>query len=495
MKKTLSLLGFVGAALLVACGSDGVVGPAGEKGTDGTKGDNGTPGTPGTTPKVEPSLDFATPNKGILDRTIEVTLSASGTKFAGSPKVDFGAGITVSEVKALSATAISAKLVIAPTAALGVRDVTIDGQKLEKAFAVVPAISSKLVGTAQQGGVANVAIQNNDTANPFDKDNLSLVAPDLVNLSVAAESNVFAGGAFVVPPLASGSPAFSLANVDAEGKPRTTFLGDPNDVKVTARAPVALTANAAPATLNLGAQLVSYYAKGNVPAATTMIVDYRVQVAANAKTSPFGLLFGKGGTAKDVLGVMQPPQGFFGPNPPPYDLHLVVPFASQAAAEDEYLVLFDSSGTGGAATFGATFVKAELVAEGATAHATGPTAQDLAVLQGVPANLATDIGGKVVTGNLATTTEVDVYKVTVAANDRLQIGISGEGEYDVIVTPDGSADPEGAANLGYLYSASKGQLGSDEVAVGALTTVYIAVTPYQARNGKYSISVRKVPNN
>jgi hypothetical protein len=88
-----------------------------------------------------------------------------------------------------------------------------------------------------------------------------------------------------------------------------------------------------------------------------------------------------------------------------------------------------------------------------------------------------------------------VYKVTVAANDNLQIGISGEGEYDVVVTPDGTADPEGEDNLGYLYSAAKGQLGSDVVAVGNVTTVYIAVLPYQARNGKYALSVRKIAAN
>ena len=88
MKSVRFLLGAVGTALLVACGS-GADGAPGDKGADGAKGDNGAPGKEAT---VTPSLDFVTPNKGVLDRTIEVTLSASGTKFTGSPKVDFGAG-------------------------------------------------------------------------------------------------------------------------------------------------------------------------------------------------------------------------------------------------------------------------------------------------------------------------------------------------------------------------------------------------------------------
>jgi hypothetical protein len=492
MKSVRFLVGAVGTALLVACGS-GADGAPGEKGADGAKGDNGAPGKEAT---VTPSLDFVTPNKGVLDRTIEVTLSASGTKFSGSPKVDFGAGITVSEVKALSATAISAKLVIAANAAIGTRDVTVDGQKIDKAFSVIPAFAAQLTGTVQQGAVVSYVIMNQDPASPFDKDNLSLVAPDLLDLGFGAESNLYASGAVIVPPLATGTAAFSFANMDAEGKPRTSYVGAGDTMKITARVAPPLATNVAPAVVNLGAQLASTYGKVTVPAATTAIIDYRVQVAGNATTSPRGFVFGKGGKAADLLGVISPPTDFFGnPEPPPYDLRMVVPFPQQAAAEDEFLVLFDASGRGGAATTTTTVVKAELVAEGAAAHATAPTAQDLATLQPIPVNLANDIGGKVVTGNLSAGNEVDVYRITVAAADRLQIAISGEGEYDVVVSTDGSSDPEGDNTIGYVYSPAKGLPGNDVVDAGTETTLYIAVLPYQARNGKYALSIRKIAAN
>jgi hypothetical protein len=251
------------------------------------------------------------------------------------------------------------------------------------------------------------------------------------------------------------------------GKPRTSYVGAGDTMKITARVAPPLATNVAPAVVNLGAQLASTYGKVTVPAATTAIIDYRVQVAGNATTSPRGFVFGKGGKAADLLGVISPPTDFFGnPEPPPYDLRMVVPFPQQAAAEDEFLVLFDASGRGGAATTTTTVVKAELVAEGAAAHATAPTAQDLATLQPIPVNLANDIGGKVVTGNLSAGNEVDVYRITVAAADRLQIAISGEGEYDVVVSTDGSSDPEGDNTIGYVYSPAKGLPGNDVVDAG-----------------------------
>ena len=241
----------------------------------------------------------------------------------------------------------------------------------------------------------------------------------------------------------------------------------------------------------LGAKQASYFVKASIPANTATIVDYRIQVGATATTLPRAFVFGKGGLAKDFLGTVQFPEFFGQPEEPPYDLHLVVPFAAATTAEDQYLTVVDASEAGGPVTFTATQIKAAAVAEGATAHGTPVTAQDLAVLEAIPANVVTDIGGKVLSGNLTTATEVDIYKITVANNDRVQVGIAGEGEYDVVVSTDGTTDPQGDNAFGYVFSAAKGLVGSDIVTAPA-TTIYIAVLPYQARNGKYTLSVRKV---
>ncbi len=254
-----SALGAAGiAALLVACGgADGLPGAAGKDGAPGAAGAAGAAGKAGESAKVEPTVNFVTPSKAVLDRELEVVVSGSGTKFAAGAKLDFGAGITVSDVRVVSPTSLAAKLKIAPTAALGLRDVTVDGQKIEKAFAVIPAISVVAVGKIEQGGVAQLAIQNNDPANPFDKDNFKVTAPELVDFGIAPDSNLFASGAVLVPPLAAASATVSAANVDSKGNPRTSFVGDPNDVKVVPRTPTTVASNAAAAPIALGADLAS----------------------------------------------------------------------------------------------------------------------------------------------------------------------------------------------------------------------------------------------
>ncbi|MBL0195511.1 MAG: hypothetical protein IPQ09_15040 [Myxococcales bacterium] len=491
-----SALGVAGlTALLVACG--GADGAAGAPGKDGAQGAAGAAGKPGDSAKVEPTVSFVTPSKAVLDREIDVVVSGSGTTFTGAAKVDFGAGITVSNVRVVSPTSLAMKVKIAPTAALGLRDVMVDGQKLEKAFAVQPAISVLPVGKVEQGGVAQVAIQNNDLANPFDKDNFKVDAPELVDFGVSAESNLFAGGAVLVPPLAAASAALTVANVDSKGASRTTFIGDPNDLKVTPRAPGAITANAAAAPLALGADLASFFGKLTVPMGSAYIVDYRMEVplpaAGAAATTPLAALFGKGGKAKDLLDTAAPPQGFFGPEDPPYDIHLVYPMVSSTAAEEQYLVMVNTAGRAGSTTFSTGLIKASQVAEDAAAHNTAATAQTLTALEPMPVNLANDVGGKVLTGALAAATEVDIYKLTVVANDTIQVAIAGEGEYDVVTSRNGTLDPEAAATLGYAYSSTKGRGGNATFSVKNNTTIYIAVTPYQGRFGKYTMSVRKVP--
>jgi hypothetical protein len=82
--------------------------------------------------------------------------------------------------------------------------------------------------------------------------------------------------------------------------------------------------------------------------------------------------------------------------------------------------------------------------------------------------------------------------LTVANNDSLQVAVSGDGEYDVVVTSDGTSDPQADTNLGYVYSAGKGQLGSGGVDVKANTTVYVAIKPYRNGVGSYVLSVRKL---
>jgi hypothetical protein len=477
------------ALLVAACGSDGANGADGAAGAAGAAGAKGDTGKAGDSSQVTPTVNFVTPNRAVLDREIDVTISGSATKFAAGAKLDFGAGITVSDVRALSATAIAAKLKIAPTATLGLHDVTVDGVKVPGAFAVIPAVSAApVVGKLNQGAFAQIAFQNNDTNNPFDKDLFKFNSTDFADLGVAADSNLFGGGFVVVGPLSATAPQVSLANVDAEGKARTTFLADPDDVKVTARTATALTANPATAvTATLGASLDSYFGKLPIAAGQAVIVDYRVQATAASATTPLAAIFGKGGKAKDFLGLLQPGQGAAAP----YDLHFVLPTPSVTAAEDQFIVLTNGTGKAGSATIAPAVIRAEQIAEQATAHATGATAQDLTTLQAIPANLATDIGGKVVVASTADENETDVYKVTVAAGDQIEIAIGGAGSASIYALK--AAALTNANVLTSAESPAPGQAANARFTVPAgVTTLFFAVFANEGGAGGYTFSVRKV---
>lgn len=477
------------ALLVAACGSDGAAGSDGAPGAAGAAGAKGEAGKAGESSQVTPSVNFVTPNRAVLDRELEVTISGSATKFAAGAKLDFGAGITVSDVRALSATALAAKLKIAPTATLGLHDVTVDGVKVPGAFAVIPAVSAvPVLGKLNQGGFAQIAFQNNDTQNPFDKDLFKFNSADFADLGVTADSNLFGGGLVVVGPLSVTAPQVSLANVDAEGKARTSFLADPDDVKVTARTATALTANpGTPVTATLAASLDSYFGKLPIAAGQAVIVDYRVQATAASATSPLAAFFGKGGKAKDFLGVLQPAQGAAAP----YDLHFVLPTPSVTAAEEQFVVLTNGTGKAGSATLAPAVIRAEQIAEQAGVHETGATAQDLTVLQAIPANVATDIGGKVIVASTATEAELDFYKVTVAAGDQIEIAIGGPASASLYALK--AAGFVSANLLGRAESPAIGQAVNARFAVPAgVTTLFLAAGANEGGTGAYYISVRKV---
>src|SRR5690606_31255351 len=102
------------AALVSACGSDGAPGAEGPPGPVGTA-------PPGDGDGVESSVSLVTPNKGVIDREIEVSIGGSATKFDANARPDFGDDIEVLDVVHSSPTLITARLRISKDAAIGPR--------------------------------------------------------------------------------------------------------------------------------------------------------------------------------------------------------------------------------------------------------------------------------------------------------------------------------------------------------------------------------------
>ncbi len=148
MTNTKKLFGWAGtlvlASNLAACGPDGAQGATGAAGQDGKDGSPGAPGATGATgaqgatgargatgatganaPIPDGSIVVVTPDRVAAGRTTKVTVLGTGTRFAATTTVDFGAGITTSNVRVLSDVSLEVTLTVAADAASGTRGVTV----------------------------------------------------------------------------------------------------------------------------------------------------------------------------------------------------------------------------------------------------------------------------------------------------------------------------------------------------------------------------------
>src|ERR1700733_12649348 len=167
--KKLSGLVFSGLALLSACGSN--------NNNDTT--DAGA---------ITPTANGVFPAQGFIGGTLRVEISGDATSWASGATVDFGAGVTVSNISIASPTDLFADLAIDPTATPGLHDVTVTSNgtfKLSQAFELQTPVSATIVGDLVQGTVVQLTITNLNFDAPFDTSAApSLTGPDGVNFSV-----------------------------------------------------------------------------------------------------------------------------------------------------------------------------------------------------------------------------------------------------------------------------------------------------------------------
>src|SRR5579884_2296984 len=164
MKRVVSLgvLGMMGA--IAACG--GSQGPAGPQGQQGAQGPQGPAGPASSGASSTPSISDVQPSTAFLTRKAHVTISGYATSWTDATKVDFGAGITVSNVHAASPTALVADIAIDKTAALGPRDVVVTDtagkDTYKQAFTVAPPAVLELQGSLAQGSIAIATVKLQD---------------------------------------------------------------------------------------------------------------------------------------------------------------------------------------------------------------------------------------------------------------------------------------------------------------------------------------------
>jgi hypothetical protein len=342
---------------------------------------------------VDPTASGVFPAEGFTGRSLRVEISGDATEWSGTPGVNFGDGVTVSNVTVASPTTIFADITIAADAAPGLHDVTVtnDGTyTLKQAFELQSPLEVSFQGDLAQGGIPYFTINNHDFDTPFDLtqdanseySNLKLTTPTGVNMVItAATSYELKGFAFVDTDAMPG--AFSVVSGPAMN---TTSFNLGANLEVMARSATPLTDTATGMLAATGDSALYSFNVANAPAL--------VRLTATSSSSD----------AAPVVALL--PNGH-------WDEAVGASRAIMPSSGMVYAVVFDN-GTAGGYNF-TLKSKAEALTSAAegdnTANntaATAPTASAVPYLQ-TDASLAPD------------ETDVDIIKVTLTAAAKIHV--------------------------------------------------------------------------
>src|SRR5579859_1545617 len=413
----LGVMGLVGAA----CG-----GSQGPKGDTGPKGDPGPAGST-TGAGATPSISGVEPPLAFLARSSHVTISGYATSWTDATKVDFGPGITVSNVHAASPTAIVADIAIDKAASVGPRDVNVDKETYKQAFAVKPPATVSIRGALAQGSIAVANVKLEDPSTPFD----TTATQDALTGALTYTNLAFTLGAGLTPSsilsatnasvqlivlvdvdAKAGAADFGLASGPAGDAANDVDFPAPGGLTVTARSATALGATAASGTTKNAYESALY---SYAPSAAGQIVDVTATSTATGANPSFALL-PKSGHFADIIGFFQPAQA----GSP--SAKTLLP----ASTDPYYAIYWDNGGTTGAYTLGA--VSTAPAATHATAAGDGTKTTAIA---------ATALPFVLTGGNLTTATSQDWVKVIATAadaNKTLRVQTAGDELSDVAAT-------------------------------------------------------------
>lgn len=254
------------------------------------------------------SVSGVFPSSAFLGRQARIEISGDVTTW-DAPTVSFGEGVTVDAVNVASPTALFVDVTIAPTAAAGLRTVTVTdgGETLEltDAFELEAPVDVKVKGTLAQGSVVSLTINNRDFETPFDTSftgdgffeplvfvGVQLTAPDGVQ--------VFTDD---VQPYSIAATA--LIDVDAAPGPFTVVSGVAVEEQITSpggmfdvapRTAMAITgATNGMATAPLSTELYEYTATG-----TPSLLQVSV-TAQNPAAAPGVIVLGPSGSFDELI--------------------------------------------------------------------------------------------------------------------------------------------------------------------------------------------------
>jgi hypothetical protein len=219
MKKLLGLV--CGLALVGACGSNN---------------NNDTTDAGATTA----TANGVFPSQGFIGSTLRVEISGDATNWTSGATVDFGDGVTVSNVAIASPTDLFADIAIDPTATPGLHDVTVTSGgtfKLSQAFELQTPVSATVVGDLVQGTIVQLTINNLNFGAPFDTSTTpALSGPTGINFSIQSNDE-FSITAFMFVDVTATSGAITVSSGN--------LLATTDALTITPRTATALTSGTA----------------------------------------------------------------------------------------------------------------------------------------------------------------------------------------------------------------------------------------------------------
>lgn len=486
--------------LLAACSSQGT------PGSDGAPGAKGAPGETPPPPAAEPlgaSINQVFPRVGLVDREMEVTLTADATALDAESKVSFGDGIKVVSVEARG-PALVVRIAVAPNAKLGGRDVTVTPPKASAGAALVakngfvvavPLVTKVGAGKAEQGGLVRLDVSNRDKV-WFDTERFTLLplvsqsTPSLVAL--ASQGFTATDGSVVLlgDPLAKTGPLGFLGVNDPSDPNSASYLTDDGAVTVGARAPELLESGKSYAK-TLGELETGFFGADFAPSVSEgLLVEAWAKAPEGSTMKPMILAYPESGTVMDLLDQKQDDPGvpFFGI--PPTEARVAYPVTR--TGKGFFVVLDASLGSGATTKFELAYsaVRAQILKEKADAHATTDKAQNLGSLPGTSVAQT----GRIVTGELKEDGEVDVYAFTglstKIATDML-VTITSDAQLDVVVDTEPTMESEGAVKV-----SLGGKAGSSTTSghVGATRFIKVMAAEGASKSkGTYTLGFKRLP--
>lgn len=487
------------ALVLAACSSRGQDGPPGAPGAQGTTGD--TPPTAPAAPRVG-SINQVTPRAGLVDREVEVTITADGVTLDASAQVGFGDGVKVVRVAARG-PALVVTVAVAPNAKLGARDVTVTpkgGEPMvaKKGFVVAAPLGAKVAGgKAEQGGLVQVDVTNQDRT-WFDPENFTLfplvAETDASLVALASQQFTATDGSVILlgDPLAKTGPLGFLGVNDPQDPDSASFLTAPDAVTVTARAADKLVSGAL-VEKTLGALETGFFLADLAPGTNEGIVlDAWVRAPEGSTMKPMVLAYPESGMARDLIDQKQDDEGIPFLGIPATTARIAYPVTR--ATKGFFVVLDASLGGGPTTKFALEYsaVRAQILKEKPDAHATPDKAQNLGSLPGTTVAVA----GRILEGELTANGESDVYAFTgLSAKSSTDLLVSVTSEAEVVVTIDTvpTMDSEHAVQI-QLGGGARAAMGATTAFVGANRYIQVTAAPDAAKaTGKYTLGMKRLP--